>query len=76
MSHLVNDELPFEHSQEMAGLLSHHHPDLQRGSVVFFINFVRLGFALFNLIFGGMSALHDQAGSEAKQQLMMRFFQP
>lgn len=57
LSHLENDELPFEQSQELAGLLSHDHPDLHRGSFVFVINDVRLGGALCDLVFAGMAAL-------------------
>lgn len=56
-SYLKDDEFAFENSQEVARLLSHHHPDLDRGSVVFVIDIDSLVGAGCDLIFSGVAAL-------------------
>lgn len=56
-SHLEDDEFSFENSQEVARLLSHDHPDLNRGSIVLVINVDSLVGASCDLIFSGMAAL-------------------
>lgn len=56
-SHLKDDEFSFEDSQEVARLLSHHHSDLDRGSVVHIVNGNSLVGAGCDLIFGSMTSL-------------------
>lgn len=56
-SYRKDDEFAFENGQEVARLLPHHHPDLDRGSIVFVINVERLVGARRDLIVGGVAAL-------------------
>lgn len=58
-NHLKDDEFSFENSQEVAGLLSHDHPDLNRGSIVLVINVDSLVGASGDLICSGMAALME-----------------
>jgi len=55
--HLKDDEFSLENSKEMARLLSHDHPDLDRGPIVLVINIDGLVGASCDLIFSGMTAL-------------------
>lgn len=56
-SYLKNDKFAFENSQEVAGLLSHDHSDLNWGSIVLVINIDSLEGACCNLIACGMASL-------------------
>lgn len=56
-SYLKNDKFAFENSQEVAGLLSHDHSDLNWGSIVLVINIDSLEGARCNLIACGMASL-------------------
>lgn len=56
-SYLKNDEFAFENSQEMAGLFSHDHSNLDRGSIVHVININSLEGACCDLIVCGVAPL-------------------
>lgn len=65
-SNLEDDEFAFENSQEMAGLLSHDHPDLDWGAVVLVIDSDGLIGARCHLIFGGMASLVKHTHTQKK----------
>lgn len=55
--YLKDDEFAFENSEEVARLLPHHHPDLDRGSIVLVVQVDGLVGAGCDLVFGGVTAL-------------------
>lgn len=55
--YLKDDEFSFKNGQEVAGLLSHDHPDLHRSSIVLLIKVDGLVGTGCDLICCGMSAL-------------------